>query len=178
MGLMAAFRAFWQALKGEELVAKSELDKLREELSRSPARGPTPAPATPPKGPDRFGEGATYALVLLQREGRLVDFLQEDIAAFDDAQVGAAVRQIHENCRQVLQERFGVEPLQPGPENEQVTIPAEFDAQQVRLTGNVPPAGPYQGWLRHRGWRAARVKLPERQPGADITVIQPAEVEI
>src|SRR5271165_2556408 len=44
---------------------------------------------------------AVQMLGLLQRDGRLIDFLAEDVAAYPDAQLGAAVRSIHTSCRQV-----------------------------------------------------------------------------
>jgi hypothetical protein len=41
-------------------------------------------------------------LGILQREGRLIDFLEEDVASFTDAQIGAAVRDIHKGCKKAL----------------------------------------------------------------------------
>ena len=38
-------------------------------------------------------------LAILQRDSRLIDFLQEDIAAYSDDQIGAAVREIHDQSR-------------------------------------------------------------------------------
>ena len=38
-------------------------------------------------------------LAILQRDSRLVDFLMEDIAAYSDDQIGAAVRELHDQCR-------------------------------------------------------------------------------
>src|SRR5579875_2269671 len=54
-----------------------------------------PAAVTAPPAPARTPPPETAALALLaalQEEGRLVDFLTEDIAPYSDAQVGAAVR--------------------------------------------------------------------------------------
>ena len=36
-----------------------------------------------------FEAGAVHLLFLLQKEGRLIDFLQESIEGYDDAQVGS-----------------------------------------------------------------------------------------
>ena len=41
-------------------------------------------------------------LSILQRDARLVDFLMEDISAYSDEQVGAAVRDVQEQSRQSL----------------------------------------------------------------------------
>src|SRR5947209_3736853 len=52
---------------------------------------PPPIDVPPPKP-----SGAPLRLLaLLQREGRLLDFLLEDIQSYPDAHIGAAVRDIH-----------------------------------------------------------------------------------
>ena len=116
-------------------------------------------------------------LGLLQEQGRLVDFLEEDLAPYPDDQIGGAVRAIHEGCRKALHAQFALEPVLRGAEGEDVTVDAGFDAAEVRLTGNVAGAPPFRGVLRHGGWRATSASLPERQ-GLDPRVIAPAEVEI
>lgn len=117
-------------------------------------------------------------LVLLQREGRLVDFLQEPLEGFSDAQVGAAARQIHDDCRRVLQQAFGMEPVRSEAEGSRVTLPAGFDPRHVRLTGRTTDSPPYAGTLRHRGWRVTRVAFPQRHESLDPAVVCPAEVEV
>ena len=124
------------------------------------------------------GEDAVYALALLQREGRLIDFLKEDISAFDDAQVGAAVRQVHEGCKKVLDKHFTVESISNSTEGESVTVEKGFDPSSYELSGNVSGEAPYSGELRHKGWKAGKVELPIRQKGRNNSVICPAEVEI
>ncbi len=132
--------------------------------------------AAPPPAP-RPAEGALRLLGLLQEEGRLVDFLEEDLAPYPDDQIGGAVRAIHEGCRKALHAQFALEPVLRGAEGEDVTVDAGFDAAAVRLTGNVAGAPPFRGVLRHGGWRVTSATLPERQ-GIDPRVIAPAEVEI
>jgi hypothetical protein len=168
MGLGAAFKAFFQALKGEELIPKSEIPP------------PPPPPELPPPVDDKaiFANGAVYALVLLQREGRLIDFLQEDISGFANDQIGVAVRQIHENCKKVLSENFQVSAVRSENEQSRIEVPDGFDPSAIRLTGNVPETGPFSGTLVHRGWRAAELKFPERTGEIDPSIIAPAEVEI
>ncbi len=121
---------------------------------------------------------AVALLALLQREGRLVDFLREDISAYPDAQVGAAVRAIHASCRNVLDEHLALEPVRTEDEGARVLVENNFDPSAVRLTGNVSGKPPFRGVLRHRGWRTRRVDLPADALGQDPTIVAPAEVEI
>jgi len=126
-----------------------------------------------PVGPD------LRVLAVLQRDGRLVDFLQEDIDAYTDAQVGAAVRDIHRGCRKALRDYLTVTAILPGAEESEVTIAPDFDPASIRLTGNVQGSPPFRGVLKHHGWRVEEVHLPAL-PGArdDSSVLAPAEVEI
>lgn len=138
--------------------------------TRKPAPPPAPAKSTP--------DAAVQLLGLLQREGRLVDFLREDIQPYDDSQIGAAVRTIHQACRQVLTEHLTLEPVLNGQEGDEVTIPTDFDPSAIRLTGNVSGEPPFRGALRHAGWRAVQVKLPAQPSGQNPKIVAPAEVEI
>src|SRR5579884_3894111 len=141
-------------------------------ILQPPAAPPAPAPTPPPP------ETAALALLAaLQEEGRLVDFLTEDIAPYSDAQVGTAVRDIQAKCRKALESCVKLEPILRGAEDDPVTIEAGFDPAAVRLTGNVTGGPPFRGVLRHAGWRATAVTLAAR-PGHDAHVIAPAEVEL
>ena len=126
-----------------------------------------------PTGPD------LRVLAVLQRDGRLVDFLQEDIDEFSDAQIGAAVRDIHRDCRKSLRSYLTVTPVLAGADESEVVVPADFDPATIRLTGNVAGGPPFRGVLKHHGWRVESVHLPAL-PGArdDSAVLAPAEVEI
>jgi len=138
----------------------------------------TPEPKKAAVPPKPTTDAAVQFLGLLQREGRLVDFLREDIQPYDDAQIGAAVRAIHEGCRQILSEHVTLEPVLSGNEGDEVTVPADFDPSAIRLTGNVSGEPPFRGTLRHAGWRAKQVKLPAQPAGQDTKIVAPAEVEI
>jgi hypothetical protein len=129
--------------------------------------------STAPTGPD------LRVLAVLQRDGRLVDFLEEDIDAYSDAQIGAAVRDIHRGCRKSLHDYLTLEPVLPAAEEARVTVPADFDPAAIRLIGNVNGAPPFQGVLKHHGWRVKSVQLPAL-PAAkdDSSVLAPAEVEL
>jgi hypothetical protein len=137
---------------------------------------PVAAPVPPPPAVPTT-DAALRLLALLQEEGRLVDFLAEDVGAYPDDQIGAAARGIHEGCRKALRDRVAFTPVLPGAEGESVVVEAGFDPAVIRLTGNVSGAPPFRGVLRHGGWRAGDVRLPAR-PGHDAHVIAPAEVEI
>jgi len=120
---------------------------------------------------------ALQLLGLLQREGRLIDFLQQDIAKFDDAEIGAAARVVHAGCRKALAEHAEIGPVRTEPEGERITIES-VDPAAIKLTGDVKGAPPYSGVLRHRGWRAASLKLPTAVADHDLSVLAPAEVEL
>jgi len=126
---------------------------------------------------DKLKEGAVFSMVLLQREGRLVDFLKENIDTFEDSQIGAAVRQIHAGCSKVLTENFDVKPLFAAAEGEVVSLDDNFDPSEVRMTGNVPGKSPYKGTLRHKGWIVNNVDLPKRTGKVNDRVICPADIE-
>lgn len=123
-------------------------------------------------------ERAVQLLALLQRDGRLVDFLFEDIAAYPDDQVGAAVREVHASCREVLRRYLAVEPVLAGEEGRPTLVEAGFDPGAIKLVGAVTGEPPFRGVLRHRGWQVARVQLPALPDGATRKVVAPAEVEI
>jgi hypothetical protein len=147
-----------------------------EQPSLTPADTKKPAVLLAPSKPT--SDAAVQLLALLQREGRLIDFLREDIQPYDDTQVGAAVRTIHQACRQVLAEHLTLEPVLSGQEGDEVIVPKDFDPSAIRLTGNVSGEPPFRGALRHAGWRAVQVKLPGQPSGQDPKIVAPAEVEI
>ena len=119
-----------------------------------------------------------HVLSVLQREGRLVDFLQEDLSLYDDGQIGAAVRSIHDNCKKCLLKNLSPQPVMEEAEGDTVSVPPDFDPAAIKLTGNVTGEPPFKGVLRHRGWRAAILELPVITGTGDPKIIAPAEVEI
>ena len=193
-----AFGSFFGILSRPDFAA--DVDRLRtggapEALTSlpqpaAPSAAPAPAPAAsapaaapvPPVVPATLREADTAAalqlLSLLQREARLVDFVQEDIAAYSDAEIGAAARVVHEGCRKVLREHITLAPVRAESEGSRLTLPAGFDAAAVRLTGNVVGQAPFTGTLAHRGWRATEVRLPQLAEGHDARIVAQAEVEL
>lgn len=117
-------------------------------------------------------------LALLQREGRLLDFLLEDIQAATDEQLGAGVRELHRQAQTVLKEHLVLEPVVAKNEGETVEVPANFDPSAIRLTGNVSGQPPFRGVLQHHGWRAKNYTLPPLPEGQDPFVLAAAEVEL
>ncbi|SRR5258706_14679772 len=128
--------------------------------------------------PERLQASGLAVLSLLQREGRLIDFLQEDMAAFSDAEIGAAARVVHAGCRKVFSEYFTLEPALKDAEGATIKVPAGFDAQRIRLTGNIAGPPPFRGTLKHHGWVATAVRLPAVSEALDPRVLAAAEVEL
>ncbi len=123
-------------------------------------------------------DSAMRLLALLQREGRLVDFLQEDVAHFSDAEVGAAARLVHSGCRKAMREHLSLVPIRSEAEGSRVEVPPVFDVSSLRLTGSVVGPGPYLGILRHSGWRVVKISLPHTVGFHDVQVLAQAEVEL
>ncbi len=136
------------------------------------------APKPPPETPERTHRSALALLALLQREGRLVDFLQEEVAPFSDAEVGAAARIVHEGCRKIVKQYVQVAPVLKEGEGATVTVPAGFDALRIRLTGNVAGQPPYRGAVKHAGWEVTQLSLPSPSEAVDPKILAPAEVEL
>ncbi|AUX25279.1 hypothetical protein SOCEGT47_058230 [Sorangium cellulosum] len=146
-----------------------EPERAAEPEEKAPAAAPPAAPAV---------GSALQLLSLLQREGRLVDFLEQDIASFSDADIGAAARMVHEGCRKALLGHAKLAPVRREEEGAKVTLEAGYNPAEVKLIGNVSGSAPYRGVLRHRGWRADELSLPTPIAGHDASIIAPAEVEL
>jgi hypothetical protein len=181
--IFLALYAFFAVLFRSEVA--SSVHRLREARkgraplppeAPPPGRAPEPPAAGAPPGPDP--RPALQLLAVLQREGRLVDFVEEDIAGFPDAAVGAAARTVHAGCKKALAELVALEPVLGEREGAQVTVERGFDPAAVRLTGNVVGDPPFRGALRHHGWRAREVKLPPPGDGEQAAILAPAEVEL
>jgi hypothetical protein len=182
--LALAFVAFFRVLFNAAYAGRVERLASGEpepEDARSPAPSPAPEKAAAlevPKLREAPTDGALQLLGLLQREGRLIDFLQEDVSGYSDAEIGAAARVVHDSVRKALLEHVKLERVRNEPEGARVAVPVGFSAHEVRLTGNVVGQAPFQGTLAHAGWRAAHIELPKLSQGFDVRVIAPAEVEL
>jgi len=176
-----AIRVFFRVLFDATL-AEQARRLLADERPAEPAAAKQAAESPAKKQPAARTAGRSDALSLLaalQREGRFVDFIKEPLAAYSDAQVGAAVRDVHRDCSAVLERFFAVRPLVDGTEGAEVDVPTGFDAAQFRLVGNVQGQPPYRGKLCHHGWQATRKDLPDWTGGpSSAMVLSPAEVEL
>ena len=121
-------------------------------------------------------EQALHLLSMLQRDGRLIDFCEEELQGFSDAQIGAAARGVHEGVRKTLRSAFKIVPIRNDAEGAGVSIPGGFDPMAIRLTGNVTGNPPFKGVLKHHGWKVVEVRMPTAT--GDPTLLAPAEVEL
>lgn len=170
LGFKALFRA-WSDPTFAELLQPLVEDQLPAPAPAPPPPAPTPAPAAAPARSD-----ALALLSVLQREGRLLDFLKEPVDGYSDADVGAAVRGLHKECGAALERLFGLQPLLPQAEGSTVEAPAGYDPAQYRIVGG--GAGT-RGVLAHPGWKAMRCELPAwtGRPESAL-VLAPAEIEV
>jgi len=169
----------WRLRQGQPALPAGEGDQERgaAELADEPAAAPLDEPlAEEPAEPDPAS--ALVLLGLLQRHGRFVDFVEQDIADFDDSDVGAAARVVHEGCRKALRSNMKLEPIRLEQEESQVEVASGFDPSEIKLTGKVTGSTPYRGVLRHQGWRAGDLSLPRPLQGHDPAIVAPAEVEL
>ncbi|MDQ5908374.1 MAG: hypothetical protein QG599_465 [Pseudomonadota bacterium] len=173
--LALALRAGWRILVDHHFASSVQ------RLERSELTAPAPAVTELPKPAalrDALPDSALQLLALLQHEGRFVDFLEENVTAYSDADIGGAARVVHEGCRKVIREYLDIEPVREEAEGVRLTLPAGFDATAVRLTGHVVGQPPFTGTLMHRGWRVRQMTLPKLAEGHDVRVLAPAEVEL
>jgi len=118
-------------------------------------------------------------LALLQEKGRLIDFLMDDIAQYDDAQVGTAARVVYQGCKAALLEHLKVEPLRSEAEGAQVTVPKGYKVSEYKLTGSLSGEAPFSGTLVHKGWKVDSIKLPKVVVDKDeLPPLAPAQVEV
>lgn len=160
-----SFRAFWAVWARGEDAVRIRGDEVQRTVDKD--GGDTP----------RRGD-CVDLLHHLQTKARFVDFLLEDLDGLDDAQVGAAVRNIHRDCGKVVREYFRLEPAVDSAEGGPYTLEAGFDARRLKPVGDLSGDGPWRGTLAHPGWVAAEVTLPARGEGGDSDVIAPAEIEL
>ena len=120
-----AFRCFFSLLFRGKIP-----QEILQALSSSTAQTPSAA-ARASAVPERSGadasdsdalDRAVQMLALLQRDGRLVDFLEEDVSSYPDGQLGAAVRSIHSSCRQVLDRYIKLEPILSSEEEDRKSV--------------------------------------------------------
>jgi hypothetical protein len=176
--ILLAFRAFFALLfKGalpNDLIAELGLT-VKPAKSASAPKPAAPKPAAPEIKPS---DGALQLLGMLQRDARLLDFVMEDISPYSDDQIAAAARDVHEHARELLIRHFAPAPVIDAVEGSPAS-PPDGNPALVKYVGNVPASGkPSTGLLRHRGWRATAVSLPQLNSRTDLAVLAPAEIEV
>lgn len=150
----------------------------------APAPAVAPVPVAPPHaaGPSGDHVTGTEAIGLLsafQENGRLVDFLMDDITAYSDEQVGAAARIVHQGCRGVLDQHFSIRPVCESAEGATISVPVSYRGDEYRLSGSLAGSAPFSGTVVHRGWKSGEVNLPRIVvPDGQLPNIAPAEVEV
>lgn len=174
-----AFACFFRALGDPGFCREASTLLSGPKSVKAPIPTPAKAPEKPIVAPaERVHASGLLVLSMLQREGRFIDFLQEDVASYGDADIGAAARVVHAGCRKVIGQMLTLEPVVKESEGDSMNIPAGFDAQRIRLTGNVSGEPPFRGTLKHHGWVTTEVKLPAVSQALDPRIIAPAEVEV
>jgi hypothetical protein len=180
--LVLAFAAFFRVLFDAAFAGSVKRLDSGEPAVPPPTRA-EPAPVAPPKPEapklrEAPTDSALQLLGLLQREGRLIDFIQEDVSSYSDADIGAAARVVHDSVRKALVSHVALERVRSESEGERITVPRGFAASELRLVGNVVGEAPFTGTLTHAGWRVKSIELPQLSDGHDVRVLAPAEVEL
>jgi hypothetical protein len=170
-GFWDRLKLAWRILISAELA--HEINEGLEQLALAREKA-----ATPPPPPELVHASSLMLLAAFQREGRLVDFLEQDAAGYSDEDIGAAARVVHDGCRKALRQHFELAPATNVAEGSPMTVPVGFDPERIRLTGNVSGTPPFKGTLKHHGWVAAAVRMPAISETLDPRVISPAEVEL
>jgi len=187
-----AFRIFFDVLfnaqKAEQVRAIEQSAPSATDSAEPAAASPAPAPKpeqtrpTSPARPTPPRPGRSEALSLLealQREARLIDFLQEDLSGYADQQVGAAARDVHRGCQAALGRMFQIVPAIEASEGSRFTVQGPESPAAVRLLGKVSDTRPLTGTVVHPGWKAERCELPQWTGTPDAQfLIAPAEIEI
>jgi hypothetical protein len=175
-----AFRCFFNILFSGQLsdpaLAALGLSRRGGAAAASP-KAAAPGPAAATTASVKTSDGALQILSIMQRDSRLLDFLMEDLTTYSDDQIGAAVRELHDQCRDSVSRYITLQPVIDGVEGTFAQAPSK-DPGIVKFVGNVPATPPSGGTLRHKGWRASKVDLPALAARQDATILAPAEIEI
>ena len=177
LALTLPFRVLFNATLGNNIYGL-----LNPQGSPEPNAPPTPAvkplPTVEPEPTTVDPTTALQVLAILQREGRFIDFLQEEVTQFSDEEVGAAARVVHEGCKRGLKDHLALEPVRIEEEGTAVELAEGFDAHRLKLTGNVCGKPPFKGRLAHPGWQVKEILLPTLSDNHDPRILAPAEIEL
>lgn len=176
--LWLAWLSFFRILFDGRLAAEVARLSTNEPESLPEPPPVTASPAAPAAADVRPSaeHGALQLLSLLQREGRFVDFVQQEVLKFSDAEIGAAARLVHDGCRRALAAHARLVSVRSEAEGTELTL--ERARADVKLVGNVAGTAPFRGVLRHRGWRVEELSLPKLVGEHDPRVVAAAELEL
>ena len=161
MSIIIAFKAFFKALKNPKQAQQFLLEQKKE------------------ASPVEMGDlSHLRMLTMLQQTSRLIDFLKEDISSFSDEQVGMAVRKIHKDSAQCIEELVTLRPVFDENEGSKIQVPQGYDPTKIKIIGKVKGQPPFTGILVHKGWKAHKRSLPKKVGDQISDVVWPAEVEI
>ncbi len=121
---------------------------------------------------------AKQLLKILQKQGRLLDFLTQNIDQFNDKEVANAAKVVHRGCNRALKKHCIIKAIYDTNENTNITLNPNFDRSKVNLTGNHHIKSPIKGILIHKGWQIESLSLPTLTEKANPDILQPAEIEV
>ena len=185
MRLFLAFRVFFVVLfrRDSALRIRDLLNDKTPKISApetslaSQAIEPKPTPTKQPTTSSKSARRSEALTILsaLQREARLLDLVCESLDQYNDAQIGAAARDVLRDTRKTLDRMFGLKHLIDSPEGESIEIPSNASPVRWRIIGN---ESSNRGTLSHPGWQATKLDMPQWSGGTDDSmVIAAAEVE-
>jgi hypothetical protein len=159
-------------------VADENIKETAEVAAEPSLEQPVKETPKPAELKEVTADAALQLLTLLQQDARFIDFVQEDLTGYSDADIGAAARVVHEGSKKTLNSYFTFAAIRSEEEESRITLPEGFNAAEVRLTGNVVGDAPFTGTLVHKGWKVTDVKLPKLAEGHDTSIVAAAEVEL
>ena len=167
-----------------EIEDLAEPEQAQEEIEEEVVEESKPMDALKYKVKDEISKkdekniDGVFLLSLFQKQGRLVDFLQQDIASFSNAEVGEAARVVHDGCARILGDYFTMEAIRTEEEGALVSVDADYNLSEITLTGNLRGSAPYRGELLHHGWKISDQHPPEQLDPKARFIVQPAEIEV
>ena len=81
-----------------------------------------------------------------------------------------------------MQKNFTLEPVASVAENQSITLDADYERGDYRLSGQIAGEPPHSGTVAHKGWKTTSVSLPKvmgaRAAATGTHLLAPAEVEV
>ncbi len=183
MSLGLALKAFFATLFNPQTAARVRLALQPEsaqpkvpELTRpSASQQPQESPKKVQTERPRRSEAITL-LSTLQREARFLDLVLEPLDKFEDAQIGAAAREVLRDSRKTLDRIFEVCPLATEDEGATCNLPSQPSPARFRLVGKSVGTS---GTIAHRGWQAKRCEIPNwTGTSEESLILAPIEVDV